>query len=299
MTQSMGHQARLAHDTATPFDGSSNWFDFVSHTLGKKSTIMDTNSIMGTRSHNVERTRAGLDDVSGQIVLYPSPESLDYWIPHILGAAEGASDVFSLAETLITFYILADNVDDVYLFSDCYINTATFRGTTGSNFVELTLDIIAKTRTNGQSWPAALTSAGIPTGSNSRPYVFTDGVLTLQSGAREFTDFELILDNALNVDFRNSTTATDIDPGDRVVTLNANVPAISDNSALVDQANDGAAGTLVFTNGSFSTTFTFGALQSPQNDPAISGKGPIPYNLSMVARKTGSTDELEITNVPA
>lgn len=293
MTQSMGHQAQIAFDLAIPFDAGSNRFDFVSHTLGQKESILDTDTVMGTRSHSEERTRFGQEDNSGQITVYMSPENLVYWLPVILGTA-AAGTTFSLAETLIPFFILADDVDDVYLYSDCFVNTATITGTSGSNFITLVLDIICKTRAAGQTFP--VTVPDIPLTLDARPYVFTDGVLNLQSGAREFSEFELVIDNALNVDYRNSTTPTDIDPGDRIITLNVNVPAIATNSDLINQALVGATGTLTFTNSTVSTLFTFGTLQSPSKDPEVAGKGPVQYDLSMIAKKTGSTAELVVTN---
>jgi len=298
MTQSMGHQARFAVDAATPFDGLSEWIDIKSENLQKKAVILDTDTVMGTRSHIEERTRAGVQDISGTINMIASPALLDNWLPRILGGAESV-DSFPLAETLPEFAALIDRVADVYLYEHLKVNKATFRGTTGSNFVELDIDVVGKTETKGQTWPAALTTAGLDIAANNAPYVFTDGVLTLQAGAREFTEFELAIDNKLNVDFRNSVTATDIDAGDREVTLTVKVPAISGNADLYDQALAGAAGTLVFTNGTYSTTFTFGTLQVPSQSPVIEGKGPILHTLTMIARKTGSTDELVVTNVTA
>jgi len=298
MAQSMGPQARLAFDTVTPFDGSSYWLDFTSENLGKKSQILPNNAVTGGRSHRSERTRAGKEDIGGHVTFFLSPHNFNFFLPHILGTAE-AADLFEVAETLIPLAGLKDSVDDGYLYEDLYVNTCTIRGSMGSGLIECTLNLIGKTRTAGQTWPAALTSAGLPIGTNTAPYVFTDGVLTLQAGAREFSDFELVIDNALNVDHRNSITATDIDPGDRIVTLNAVVPAVSGNAALIDQALAGATGTLVLTNGAFSTTFTFATLQSPMEDPMVGGKGPIQYNLSMTARQLSTTKEIVVNNVLA
>lgn len=297
MAQSMGHQSQMAFDTATPFDTSSYWLDIISESFGKKASILDTNSITGGRSHRVERTRLGKEDNSGDVTFILSPSNFDFFLPSILGAAE-AADVFDVAETLVPLVCMKNTIDDVYLYEDIHVNTCTLRGSMGSAFIECTLNLIAKTRTPGQTFPASLTSQGLPVGTNTAPYVFTDGVLTLQAGAREFSDFEIVIDNSLVVDWRNSLTATDIDPGDRIVTLNTVVPAIAGNAALADQALAGATGTLVLTNGAFSTTFTFGTLQSPMEDPMVADKGPVNYNLNMMARRTGVTNEIQITNVP-
>ena len=59
----------------------------------------------------------------------------------------------------------------------------------------------------------------------------------------------------------------------------------------------GAAGSLAFANGS--TAFNFGTLQVPAESPATGGKQEILLRLNMVARKTGSTLELSVSNTAA
>lgn len=296
---SKGTQARYAFDSATPFDGSSVPLELSSETLGKKVTIFDTEGMRGTRSHHSARTRFGNNDVSGAITWHPSPADLDDWLSRIMGAAEVA-DAFDFAETLPEFVCLIDRVADVYQYTGCKVSKATFRGSAGSG-IELSLDVLGKTETDAQSYPGTVPALG--TAANDAPYMFSDGVLTLQSGTREIFDFECVIDNVCLARFVNATDATDILETDRIVTLGVNLGfydgtggGSDGNEDLLDQALAGATGTLVFTNGGMSTTFTFGVLQSPTISPTVTGRGEIPMTLEMTARMTGSTNELVITH---
>jgi hypothetical protein len=286
---SMGHQAQLALDAVTPFDSSSEPYEFVSEKLRKQGQILDTSGIRGTRSHASERTREGTYEVSGSITLHASPAMLDNLLPRILGAAE-STDTFDLAETIPEFQVMVDRVAKVFTYQGCKIDRATFRGSAGG-LVELSLDILGKTESVGNA--GTFPSLTLPT---DPPYVMQDGVLTLLASARKFTDFEIVIDNALASRFSNSQTATDISPTDRIVTFRCSNPYTSDETDLYEQALAGAAATLVFTNGGYSTTFSFATLQFPDLSPVVAGKGEIPLTLEGIARKSGSTAELIVTH---
>jgi hypothetical protein len=290
---SQGAQARLCMEPgAAPhtFDASSEPYEFVSESVQKKGKILDTAGIRGTRSHHVARTRPGTYEVGGSITLHPSPADLDLLLPRILGAAESA-DTFNLAETLPAFGILIDRVAETFEYTDCKVGKATFKGSAGG-LVELTLEILGAAEITGTAFP----SLTLATSAAAAPYVFSDGVLTLLSAARKLMDFELVIDNGLNARFTNSQSATSITPQDRTITLKTTNPFTADEADLYDQANEGAAGTLVLTNGAMSTTFTFAALQVPAMSPVVGGKQEIPLVLEMTARMSGSTRELVVTH---
>jgi hypothetical protein len=293
-TASQGAQSRWAVEPgAAPhtFDASSEQYEFLSESIAKQGTILDTNAIRGTRSHHASVTRLGTYTVGGAVTFHPSPAALDIWLPRILGAAE-STDTFALAETLPPFGMLFDRVGGVFEYADCQVNRATFRGRAGG-LIELSLDILGKTEVTG----TVFASAGISVASNADPYVFSDGVLTLQAASREFFDFELMIDNHLDARFANSLTATSITPQDRTVTLRVNGPFTSaELAALYNQAVAGAAGSLVFTNGGMSTTATFATLQAPARSPNVSGKSEVGMSLEMTARMSGSTREVVFTH---
>lgn len=286
---SMGHQAKLAADAAGTAVGSfTEPYEFIRESLRKTGTILDTSGIRGSRSHTNARTRHGTYDVGGAISMHATSAMLDKWLPRILGAAE-SSDTFALAETLPEFAVLVDRVARRFLYDECKVNRAIFRGSAGQ-LVTLELDIMGKSESVSAT---AFPTLSMPT---DPPYVMQDGVLTLQSVARQFTEFEIIIDNALVRRFSNSQTATDISPSDRLITFRCTTPFTSDEVDLYNQALAGAAASLVFTNGGYSTTFSFAALQFPDRSPIVAGKAEIPLELTATARKSGSTSELVVTH---
>ena len=290
---SQGAQAKLCIEPgAAPhtFDASSEPYEIVSEGLQRRGSILDTEGIRGTRSHQSERTRPGTYEIGGSITLHPSPADLDLLLPRILGAAESV-DVFALDETLPAFGVLIDRVAETFQYTDCKVSKATFRGSAGG-LVELAIDVVGTTEVTGTTYP----SLTLSTAANAAPYLLSDGVLNLQSSARKMMDFELVIDNSLNARFTNSQTATSITPQDRVITLKTTNPFTSDEVDLYGQSNAGAAGSLVFTNGGMSTTFTFATLQVPDLSPVVGGKQEIPLVLEMTARMLGSTRELVVTH---
>src|SRR5947208_8059306 len=107
-----------------------------------------------------------------------------------------------------------------------------------------------------------------------------------------------MIDNRLLVDrFNNSITRTALPEGDRVIRLACDCPFSADEVALYNQAVGGSAGSVTWTNGAYSLTFAFARLQAPDRSPHVPGRSrEIPLRLEMVARMSGSTRELIVTN---
>lgn len=292
---SQGAQALLAMDT-TAIDASSEPYEFVSESLQKRSNILDTNGIRGTRSHNKERVRNGTYSVEGTVTLHPSPVDLDNLLPRILGAA-AAGDVFNVAETVPTFVVEIGRVAKTFEYAGCKVNRATFRNSAGG-LLELALDLIGTTETidaigNFPSLTLGVTAA-------DAPYVMSDAVLVLGGNTIEAIDVEFIVDNALESRFATgSRTATSITPTDRIVSLNLTIPYNTANEvALYDleATGVGATMTLTYTNGSVSTIFTFISLIAPSNSPIVTGKTEITLSLEFVARMSSTTKEIVVTS---
>ena len=218
MAPTYSSQAEFAVDTALPFDTSSIPIEFQSESIQKQGQILETAGIRGTRAHNKERTRTGPYAVSGTITTMASRLMLDTFLPAIMGGSE-SSNVFSVAETLQELYFMIDRGAKVFTYSGVKVNRATFRGTE-QGFIEVSLDIEAETETVGNA--GTFPSLTMPT---EKPYVFTDGVLTLQSSSREMKSFELVIDNVLDTArFHNSLTRTEIPSTDRIVNTQNNSP---------------------------------------------------------------------------
>ena len=70
----------------------------------------------------------------------------------------------------------------------------------------------------------------------------------------------------------------------------------SESATLYGQNYAGAAATLTFTNGNTSLSFSMPALQTPDITPVAVGRGEVVLRMTSVARKSGSTAELTVTN---
>lgn len=293
-TPSIGTLGQVAIDTALPFDTSSIPIEVVlPESLHEEAEIIETNGMRGTVEHNKERTREGLKRVSGSIKVPCSRLALDALLPYITGSAE-STNVFALADSLPEFYMMVDRGAKVYTYSGCRIARASFNGSQGQ-MLFLDLDIEAETETTG-----AAGSFPVLTMPTEKPYIMKDGVLTLQSSTRLFNNFNLTIQNQLNTElFENALTRYDIPLVDRMISLATDHPWDSDNTDLVAQALDGAAGTAVFTNGAASgdiLTFAMAAVQYPNKTPTNQGRDVTRLPLEGMVRSSGTTKPLIITN---
>ena len=288
-TATMGHATALAVDDALPFDVSSQPLSFLRESLRLQGSHIDPDGVRGTRSHISENVVEGLDDVSGSIVMYPTPDELDWLLPKILGTAPSGT-TYVLAETVPEFFVQFDRTINRFQYAGVKVARATFRSSEGQP-LELTLDVVGKTETVSATAHPALTL------STQAPFVHHQAAVTLGgTGGRKVDDVVVVIDNGLLTDvYRNSQTRDVIPEGDRIVTLDCTVPYNATEEDLYDQAVAGAAGIVAYTNGGLSLTFTFGALQVAPASPVIPGRtGELILPLSMTARKSGSTMELEV-----
>ncbi|QDT94748.1 phage tail tube protein [Gimesia aquarii] len=296
-TPSIGTLGVMAFDTALPFDGSSIALEIIlPESLKETAEIIQTSGLTGTVEQNKERTREGLKRISGSVKLACSRLMLDTLLPYICGTAE-AANVFILADTIPEFYLMIDRGAKVFTYSGCRIAKATFSGTKG-DFLFLDLEIEAETETvgNAGTYPALT----VPT---EKPYLFADGILTLQGSTRVFENFSLTIENQLNTElFGNNLTRYDIPLVNRVITLATDHPWDTDNTDLIKQDLNGAAGTLVFTNSTVVTdvlTFAMAAIQYANVSPTLPGKDVVNLPLEGMVKSSGTTKPLIITNAHA
>jgi hypothetical protein len=290
-TPSMGHQSKLGIDSASPV---TKQFDFKRCTIGKQATLINHQGMRGSRSHVQNVVAAGPYTVGGLTLMDAKPDDLDLLLPAILGAAE-ASDVFALAETLPVRTITVDKVAKVATYAGMKVNRATFRA--ARETLELEIDWQGKTETIADAGTFPSIAASL---SNQQPYVYHQGVLTVDGAAIALKNVEVTIDNALLLDgYNNSQSRSHLPEGDRIITLTCDAPYTSDETAFYDFALAGAAGTLVYTHptNGLSLTFSFANLKVPTQVVAIASRtGEIPLRLPFQAFMSGSTRELIVTN---
>jgi hypothetical protein len=221
----------------------------------------------------------------------------DFFLPHILGTAE-STDTFNVADTLIAFDMLHDPYgtgSEATKFTELFVNRASLRFAAG--LLRLTLDVVGKTETLDQTFTANALGS---TATVDAPYVFydTSAGWTIQGASSlEIEEGELIIDNVLDVKFRNSRTATSIRAADSIITLVSHTPLTASqwNTFYSDKA--AADATIAITNGTVATTFTLFNLKLVDSGPGMGGKDEVPLILTGNARSDASDPNIRVTVV--
>lgn len=286
----VGWEFKLAMEPgASPhtFDVSSEAHPFLSEALAQTEEHLDGNGARGTRSAYANRVRSGNKTIGGTIGLNVTPGQLALLLPRIMG---GAGPV--LAETLPVFGVMVDRGSKVFTYSDCVINRATFRASAGG-LLELELDIFGVSETVGASgsFPALTITETLA----DQPLTFMDGVFELPSTV-EVTAFELTIDNAVVRRFANSTEATALTPGDRIVTTSLTVPWNDSYAALYADGIAGVVGQYAITNGTTSLLIDLPAVQIPRQTPVFAARnGETFLTLAGNCRRTVAAAEVSMT----
>jgi len=304
-THSQGAFAKLLFEPgASPhtFDSSSEVYEFLAEDVGKNGRIIGGNEVSGSRSHRSERTRLGISYFRGSIIKNVSAAEFATLLPKMLGA-NASGTTFALAEDVPYFGMLIDRDYGVFQYKDCKIDKWILRGRAPElgedgepDMLTLQLDILASDEDDSASWPGSPPSLGATAAYS--PYTFQDSCsgITLNGSVREAMEFVIVGDNKIKALYTNCGTPHSLVPRDRIIMARFRVPWNSTNADLYDQAVGGAAASVVLTNGTVSTTFTFGRLQVPAKSPRVPGKDTIDLIVEGQATMVSTTRELEVTN---
>lgn len=243
-------------------------------------------AIRGILDHNKARVTLGRLKVGFEITMNPSPAELDVILP-LMGFSESPTDTFTIGDSYTTFTSIIDRVTKVHTYSNCKIGRAVFHGQRGSQPVALTMQILATTMSEGSA--GSFSATAIDT---DIAYAFHEGVLTLGGTGMAFDRHQLVIDPHLQVQWNNSSTATEICPTDREITLSVNTPYTSSESTLFTtplSSAAGIAGSIAWTRSGQSTSIALANLKSIARPPSIPGKTEIRLPLTYRAYKSGST----------
>lgn len=257
-------------------------------TLGAQETFTDTNGIRGTRQHASLRVRRTRRDVGGSLQFAPSASELDVLLPWVLGAAEDA-DSFLLAETVPARYIKTYRDGTKHLYNGLKVNRAVFSCTEGGP-LNLSVDVIGVDEATD-----ADTTETDTIDDDAGPYVLSDCALTVGGTTYAFRSIAIEVNNALEVKFNNSVTASVIHATDLMVQVSLSLP-YGDASALYGSALTGVAVVATFTNGNRSIAFTVSGVAAPKQPLPIGNRGARDLTWVGVARRTGSTAPISVTN---
>lgn len=255
--------------------------------LGLGEQFLPSTGLVGTRSHAAERTRRGLRQVNGQLAFQPTPAEFDLLLPWALGGTKSGNNI-PLAETVPFRWLRTDRDGTFHIYNNVKVSQITFSASEGSilgcqmqvaGFDEATSTVPTFT---------ALDNTG-------GPYVMHDCVLSVGGTEYPFRNWQLTLNNVLEVRHNNSVTPTAIHATDRDVTVAVGLP-YGDASALYGSAIAGVAMVATFTQGSKSIVFTCPAIQAPRQPLELGTRAGLTLSWAGAARKSGSTAELTVDN---
>ena len=286
MAGSYGVFAKVGMAASSP---ATERYAVLSESVQLLEEFVDAAGLTGSRSHPKERVRQGIRRVAGAITLNPTPVDLANLLPRILGTA-AVGTTYSLAETVPSFYLEIDRVQNRFQYSTCKMNRATFRSSPGQP-VELNLDIVGTDEVvTATAFPAISIDITTNVFMHHDVTAFTIGGNTVAA-----RDVEIVIDNALDSEkFLMSQTLTEIVATDRIISMSFNLP-YGDYSARYNPGVSGVAVVLTYTNGAVSMSFSFPAVQFPRISPVVNDRGEIMMQLQGIARKSSSTDELTVT----
>jgi hypothetical protein len=295
----LGFEHRFAFEAVTgdSFDSNSRRFEVVSSTVRAQKEVLDAAGVLGSRTRREDRSRYGLTRIGGQLVFEPSPNIFDFFLPKILGATE-STDTFNVADSLAGFDMLHDPYgtgSEATKYTELFVSRASLRFAAG--LLRLTLDLVGKTETLDQTFASEALGS---TATVDAPYTFydTSAGWTIQGASSlEIEEGELIIDNVLDVKFRNSRTATSIRASDSIITLVSHTPLTASqwNTFYGDKA--AADATIAITNGTVATTFTLFNLKLVDSGPGMGGKEEVPLILTGNARSDASDPNIRATVV--
>lgn len=256
-------------------------------TLGLSENLLDPNGIRGVRGHQYERVRRGTRQTGGTLLFNPTPADLDILLPWILGAAE-SSDTFALAETVSARYIKASRDGTVHKYDGLKVNAATFSASEGS-LLQLAVEVVGVDEASASAPAVAIV--------DDAPYVMMDGTATIAGDTVAFRSIEVGIQNQLETRYNNSATPSSVHAVDRLVTVGLQLP-FGDQSSLYGSSSafPGAQVVATFTNSTKSLSFTMVKVQVPRTPNELGNRAARNLNWRGVARRSGTTQELVVTN---
>ena len=263
--------------------------EFVDNSIkGTDELILDEEGVRGTRSMIIERATQGQQRVSGDIKMNPTPLELSGLWPFIAQGSTGDTLTDAMQDVTV--------IKDTQTTSESYsgrFSKFKFEGSPGKK-MDLTLSFLGYSYTMGSGGVVS----GTPDITNS-PYMMsqTGSGVTIGGTAYLFDKVSLEVDNKIEPTFMQGRTATDLMPTGREVTLTCSLKYTSIETGLLATAQAGpvlgtpVAGSIAWTNGTNSATFTFAAMiATPETVEIVAKKLRLP--LTFKCLRVGSSLEV-------
>lgn len=243
-------------------------------------------AICGDPDQPNNRTQKGRHLLQGRLVFSPTGAVFDHIVP-LLGWNELSplsSYELGVNDTLTTFDMKVDLEGSVHELTDCAVKSWSIRGSKGSRPIQMTIDYVAETETEGTFSGTALDIEDV--------YAYTD-MSTFTIGGTDRLSADRILlqvDNNPVIEFGASTTATAYHIGNRQSVIATSTPYISGHDDLYWTNRDDEDGrNTVITFASDDRTLTFTAAKAigvTQTPPVQSRAAQIRLPVTMIPHRS-------------
>ena len=258
--------------------------------IGLQEQFLDSNGMVGSRTRPSERVRQGPRQTTGSLSLQPTPLELDKILTWALGGTK-SGDTVALAERPPARWLRTYRDGLYHTYDGVYVGRITFAAGEGSLLtVSLDLQGVDETASGAPTSPGGIDLTG-------GPYTLFDCVTTVGGTAYPFRNFQVSVDNRLEVKFNNSITPSSINPTDRQTQVMLGLP-LGDASALYGSAVSGVQVVSAFTNGTRSLTLTLPKVQAPRQPLPLGTRQALTLSWGGTARGTGGAagSELVVAN---
>lgn len=299
MGESMGWKANLELHSAADFtSGTPVAMKYLSNTLQEVIDLTEDDGIRCERDLNVADVAQTNKQIAGDIVFNHTPIELGRILPYV--GMSVSTNTWTLTDAMSDMYVRTYmGASGAELFDFLVrINRVTMLIEPGRK-VQWTHNCVGKTLT-----PSAIGVYAFHTIDDlSRPFMAYDlgstTGITVNSVANYCDRIELIIDNLITPTFMTGQTATDLEPGGRIVTLNVRYKFNSAaEKAIFDDMRAGTSRAISFTltNGGTSLLTSLGACVPRGRSPVVESRdGKIRQEVSYSCRKTGSTGSVVMT----
>ena len=285
MAAALGTLGRLGIGSASPV---TYGLDFKSEAFRLQQETINGNGVRGSRSHTLERVRAGLQRIGGAISLEPSAQDYAQLLPWILGSAavvvSGTNRRYDINDALITQYLTVDRNAAVFSYTLAAVNQATFSAEQGE-MLGVDLDLVGATETVA----AAGTFPAIYPDVTTNPFVLSDVALSVNSTTVTAKSFELTVNNNVDKDrFFNSNTIAAMVGRDRSVMFKTRLP-YGDWTALYNTgASTGVAVLISLAIGAVTMTISMPKVVFQPVSPVVEGRVEVMLDLEGRAFRYGT-----------
>jgi hypothetical protein len=235
-------------------NGKTTCFAIFQNKSVKEVVSNVDNAICGDIDHPIWRRAEGREILACTLTFDFTASQIVHLLP-LFGVTDGGSSSYSLGadDTLPPFAMQIDLVGSIHDWANCYVAKYTFRGSRGSAPMQLELDIVGTTETEGSTFVVD------PLAANDI-FSFTDvSSCTIDAIARQVNSILIQVDNKLILEWNNSTNLTDAVIGARETVIATSVPYTSTWDDLYWNFKtdlDGIPTIIVFASADQTITFT-------------------------------------------